>query len=691
MPVWRRERSSLKRNLYLGVGMLLLMVIAIAAITFYLLMKEVEETDRIVAQEFEYQRQDREVVLKLERLIGLAQGYTAIWDDAVLSQHRKDIRGGIDDIREIMSDSSRFRSLHTEVERSLDLLSVAVSDVFTTHAARSRFHFFFEGNQYDLSRFILLVHQDLSHWVDQLSDAARFHVPFQGNLDVEQSLYTRWYRGHENLTADLKLDRMLQRYQQLNRKIHRFGQKVDGADSALKESHFVRGVSRQILKANIQLRKIEHYLNPLFNQVNQNEARAISDLRSHIERFREMIAVFGDEGEARIEESKMLLAQFQSRIYTLFFWVMVALLTLSMVLATRFVRSIHQPVDAITGVIHRISREGNLGYRVERFGDGEIADAAIALNQLLDNLEEVFAHTQEIMERVAEGDYKARIEVEVKGDLLKLKRSINQGITDLHASMEEINQVLIAISFGNYNYRVEGEYHGALNVTKENINIAAEALQKKTVALVEAKATLEQRVVERTQQLEEMNRDLEVEIAQRKQAQQKLKQMAHYDVLTGLPNRALLMDRLHIELARADRDSTRIALIFIDLDGFKQVNDTMGHAAGDLLLVEVGNRLRQIVREVDTVSRLGGDEFILLLVGWREGTFIDKIAQQVIEQLSRPISLQNRGARIGASLGIACYPDHAESAEQLMKRADQAMYRAKARGKGCYHHYGELL
>lgn len=688
MLAWKKGKSSLKRNLYLGIGGLLLMVIFIASITFYLMMEEVGKTDRVVAQEFEYQQQDREVVVKLERLTGLAQGYTTIWDDVVLQQYQEDIQQGIEDIREIIALSSRSQLLRSEMQLSLEMLSSAAYEVFYAHAERSNFYFFFEGNQYDLSRFILLVHQDLNHWVDQLNDSARFDVPFQGNLDAQKSLYGRWFSEYANLTGDEKLDHMLQRYQQLNTKIHQSGQQVELADSALKESYVVRGVSRQIHKANILLRKIERYLNPLFNQVSHNESQAIFELRNQIEDFREAIHIYGEEGEKRIEEAKVLLSQFKNRVFTFLFAGVVAMLFLSMVLATRFIRSIHQPIDAITDVIRRISAEDKLGYRVEQFGDDEISETATALNLLLDDLEAVFGRTQSIMEQVANGGYKTRIMMDVGGDLLQLKNSINQGISQLHASMEEINQVLIAMSYGNYSYRVEGEYHGALDVTKQNINFAAEALQKKTRALENAKATLEQRVIERTKQLEKINNDLEVEIVQRRQAELKLKKMAHYDDLTGLPNRSLLMERLDMELVRADRDSTQVALAFIDLDGFKEVNDTLGHAAGDLLLIEVGDRLKGIVRSVDTVSRLGGDEFILLIVGWREGEFLDKLAQQVIDHISEPIDVQGKEVRVGASIGVACYPKDAESAEQLMKWADQAMYRAKEAGKGRYHYYG---
>ncbi len=437
------------------------------------------------------------------------------------------------------------------------------------------------------------------------------------------------------------------------------------------------------------LRKIEAHITPLVDRANLNESQAMYDLRANIDDFRQLMALYQQEGIEKVNKTKVLLERFQDRVYFFFYWGLLVLLLASTLFVSRFVKAIHQPIDAITDTIRKISTEGVLSHRAVVHGGGEVADAAIALNQLLENLERVFAHTQKIMERVAEGDYSARVRVDVEGDLLQLKRSINQGIGELKSSMDEINQVLVAISFGNYGYRVEGEYHGALEVTKANINIAAATLLKKTTALEEAQATLEQKVVERTRQLERLNENLEMEVEQRRQAEENLKKMAHYDLLTGLPNRMLLMDRLHLELARADREETQVALLFIDLDGFKQVNDPLGHDAGDHLLIESGRHLKRCVREVDTVSRLGGDEFIVLLVGWRDPAFISKVAQSIVEQISAPMEIQNQEVRVGASIGIACYPGDAESEKELLKKADLAMYQAKQLGKGQFYRYGQ--
>jgi len=159
-------------------------------------------------------------------------------------------------------------------------------------------------------------------------------------------------------------------------------------------------------------------------------------------------------------------------------------------------------------------------------------------------------------------------------------------------------------------------------------------------------------------------------------------QRAHYDILTGLPNRGLFADRLEHEIARGHRDGKALAVMFVDLDRFKSVNDSQGHGAGDALLCEAGNRIGALVREADTVSRRGGDEFTLLLTDIREQRDALPIAQSVIAALSRPFVLNGVECFLSASVGIAIFPDNGATAELLIQHADMAMYRAKAAGRG---------
>lgn len=169
--------------------------------------------------------------------------------------------------------------------------------------------------------------------------------------------------------------------------------------------------------------------------------------------------------------------------------------------------------------------------------------------------------------------------------------------------------------------------------------------------------------------------------------QQQLDQLAHYDSLTGLANRAMLMDRLHQALHQARRYNQKLAILFVDLDGFKEVNDSLGHKAGDELLKQVASRLNSIVRGSDTIARLGGDEFTICLhhVASAESACI--VARKVVELYAEPFKLEGASCRITGSVGVALYPHDAETVEALMKAADTAMYQAKQRGKNNFQLY----
>jgi diguanylate cyclase (GGDEF)-like protein len=157
---------------------------------------------------------------------------------------------------------------------------------------------------------------------------------------------------------------------------------------------------------------------------------------------------------------------------------------------------------------------------------------------------------------------------------------------------------------------------------------------------------------------------------------------AHFDPLTQLPNRLLFLEEIGRELARAERTGKSLAVLFIDLDGFSQVNDSLGHAAGDQMLTHVAARLRGCLRKADIVARLGGDEFTVALAELREPSDVAAVAQQLIDALSQSYDIGHGETFITASIGIAMYPTDGTSAQDLLQRADMAMYRAKARGRG---------
>lgn len=181
------------------------------------------------------------------------------------------------------------------------------------------------------------------------------------------------------------------------------------------------------------------------------------------------------------------------------------------------------------------------------------------------------------------------------------------------------------------------------------------------------------------------------DITEHKQAEARIEQLAFYDPLTGLPNRRMLRDRIEQEIKRNRRDGKKMAVLFIDLDHFKEVNDTMGHDAGDLLLVEAASRLRACVREHDTVARMGGDEFTLLITELETGEHLEPLLQKLLVTLSSPFALHRERVFVSASIGVTICPEDGTEVETLYKNADQAMYEAKGAGRNRYSFFTPAL
>ncbi len=182
-----------------------------------------------------------------------------------------------------------------------------------------------------------------------------------------------------------------------------------------------------------------------------------------------------------------------------------------------------------------------------------------------------------------------------------------------------------------------------------------------------------------------------IDISEHKQAEAELHRLAYYDSLTGLPNRLLFNDRLHHALSDAKRRGRFVALMLLDIDRFKAVNDTMGHEAGDVLLREIATRLQASIRETDTVSRLGGDEFALVFSDIAEIQHVARLAQLVLAQFATPITIDGREIFSSASVGVALYPTDTDDADSLLKFADSAMYHAKESGRNNYQFYSQEM
>ena len=240
--------------------------------------------------------------------------------------------------------------------------------------------------------------------------------------------------------------------------------------------------------------------------------------------------------------------------------------------------------------------------------------------------------------------------------------------------LQRLTAASAQISAGNLDVEV--------NIASRNeLRILATTFNGMAAQLRELISGLERHVEERTAELRIANEQLQQEITERKRAEAIIKQMAYHDTLTGLPNRRLFSDRLNLALAHAHRNQQKLAVMLLDLDHFKEVNDTLGHSVGDQLLQAASKRLTSLLRKGDTVARMGGDEFLLLLPEIAGGEDAAKIAAKILEAFRKPYVFDGHELCITTSIGIALYPDDGEDEDKLIRNADITMYRAKEQGR----------
>ena len=212
-------------------------------------------------------------------------------------------------------------------------------------------------------------------------------------------------------------------------------------------------------------------------------------------------------------------------------------------------------------------------------------------------------------------------------------------------------------------------------------------LKRAESALKGVNEALELQVQQRTGELREANNRLRHDIEERKQVERNIRHMAHHDSLTDLPNRALFRDRLTHAMAQADRYQQKLAVMFLDLDRFKAINDTLGHSLGDQLLRIAAERLRTCVRDCDTVARLGGDEFTVIVEDVVDPQTAGVVAQKIVDTFAQPFNLLGHEVFVTTSIGITVYPDDGEQLDSLLRNADTAMYRAKGCGRNNFQFY----
>lgn len=251
----------------------------------------------------------------------------------------------------------------------------------------------------------------------------------------------------------------------------------------------------------------------------------------------------------------------------------------------------------------------------------------------------------------------------------------------------ESENIVDALELGANDY-VTKPVDFAVALARVNAQIDRKRAEQRVVlaneALRKANEDLEARVEERTRRLIDVNQRLKVEIADREELQARSQYLAYHDLLTGLANRLLFKEQLEEALTDVSVSPHPLAVMFLDLDGFKAVNDTLGHSVGDLLLKAVAVRLRDIIPQTDRIARLGGDEFAILQMSSVQPASSINIAQEIIEVIGKPFCIEGNDVTVGASVGIAISHPGEMDAENFLKSADLAMYSAKSEGRGTY-------
>ena len=351
------------------------------------------------------------------------------------------------------------------------------------------------------------------------------------------------------------------------------------------------------------------------------------------------------------------------------------------------IRSFTNPVKKLQQVMSDIQQDGDLSRRVDIDRKDEVGKIASAFNSLTDSLERSVAQVKAGQEqlRLAAQVFVNSAEAIVITDADNNIMQVNRAFTHITGySAEEVigknPRILKSGQQGPEFYQQmwatllsTGAWQGEVMDRRKDGEIYPKWL---SIAVVRDDAGAVSNYIA-----------LFSDITERKASYDRIQYLAHFDALTSLPNRTLLNDRIEQAKHSAKRNHTRFALIFLDLDGFKGINDTLGHHAGDVLLQQVAERLKSCVREMDTVSRLGGDEFVVVLTSLHHREAAIGGAQKIIELLTTPFLIEGEEVTIGTSIGISIFPDDAEETDVLVEMADKAMYRVKQNGKNAYQFY----
>ncbi|MGD8573582.1 MAG: EAL domain-containing protein [Gammaproteobacteria bacterium] len=391
-------------------------------------------------------------------------------------------------------------------------------------------------------------------------------------------------------------------------------------------------------------------------------------------------------------------------------------------LFNRMQRRISAPLVDLSRSIDRVIGERDYGVRVQKAADDEIGGLIDGFNAMLDQIQQrdqrLKLHRRELEEQVAQRtaelrEINAELKVEIaerrrtEAEMVKLSSALTQAadavmVTNREGVIEYVNPAFESVTgfpadsvIGRQPNVLKSDQHDAIFFEQlwETI-LSGEVFRG---VLINRKRDGSDYHEEKTiTPLRDDNGEIThfvatgKDITDRIKVQEKLEFLAHHDPVTRLPNRVLLLDRLEQAVIRARRERSGVAVLFLDLDGFKAINDTVGHHAGDRFLTEVARRLQRCVREEDTVARLGGDEFAILLEGAHSHNAIETVTRKVLDDLAAPLILDDRELYATASIGISRFPRDGDDVHTLLRKADTAMYQAKETGKNTFTFYSRV-
>ena len=355
------------------------------------------------------------------------------------------------------------------------------------------------------------------------------------------------------------------------------------------------------------------------------------------------------------------------------------------------IRTITKPIQRLQEVMTAMQVDGNLSRRVDIIGEDEIGRMASAFNALAGSLQKSVSEVKESQEQlklsaqVFVNSMEAIVITDAENNIIQ----VNKAFTEItgYSREESLGRNPRILKSGQHDwefYRVmweillsTGNWQGELMDRRKNGEVYPKWLSITVVR--DEKGDITNFIA------------LFSDITERKASYERIQHLAQFDALTNLPNRTLLNEYLDMSIGVAKRSKAQLAILFLDLDRFKIVNDSLGHHAGDLLLKIVSDRLTNCIRETDTVARLGGDEFVILLPSIKEPGDAVSVAQKVVDAIAVPFLLEGNEVNIGTSIGIGIYPDNGLDRSTLIKNADAAMYHAKENGRNNFQFFSSEM